>query len=92
MSVSRTADPAPAGALPRLDRADGPLSPALRAAVESLPTAERLVAGRHRGGWEADGAPGVSRCGGKAVRPAPALLSAAAVGPGRRRRCPAPWR
>ncbi|CAL9346019.1 polyprenyl synthetase family protein [Streptomyces sp. enrichment culture] len=79
--MSQITDPAPVGAFPRLDWVDDLLTPALRAAVESLPTAERLVAGYHRGWWGADGAPRVSACGGgKAVRPALALLSAVAVG------------
>ena len=79
--MSRTTDPAPVGAFPRLDWVDAMLSPALRAAVESLPAAERLVAGYHRGWCEADGAPRVSTSGGgKSVRPALTLLAAAAVG------------
>ncbi|MGZ3097403.1 polyprenyl synthetase family protein [Streptomyces sp. H72] len=74
-------DSAPAGAFPRLEWVDDMLSPALRTAVESLPAAERLVARYHRGWCEADGAPRASVSGGgKAVRPALALLSAAAVG------------
>ncbi|MFG3251181.1 polyprenyl synthetase family protein [Streptomyces sp. NPDC048187] len=79
--MSQITDSAPAGAFPRLDWVDDVLSPALRSAVESLPAAERLVAKYHRGWCEADGAPRAAASGGgKTVRPALALLSAAAVG------------
>jgi geranylgeranyl diphosphate synthase type I len=79
--VSQITDSAPVGAFPRLDWVNDVLSPALRSAVESLPAAERLVAGYHRGWCEADGAPRVAASGGgKAVRPALTLLSAVAVG------------
>jgi geranylgeranyl diphosphate synthase type I len=79
--VSQITDPAPVGAFPRLDWVDEALIPALRAAVEALPAAERLVARYHRGWCEADGTPRpVVTGGGKAVRPALTLLSAAAVG------------
>ncbi|WP_164415211.1 polyprenyl synthetase family protein [Streptomyces salinarius] len=79
--MSQITDSAPAGAFPRLDWVDDALSPALRSAVESLPSAESLVARYHRGWCEADGAPRTDTSGGgKSVRPALALLSAAAVG------------
>lgn len=79
--MSQITDSAPVGAFPRLDWVDDMLSPALRAAVESLPAAERLVAGYHRGWCEADGTPRASAAGGgKAVRPGLTLLSAVAVG------------
>ncbi|MFC7815346.1 MULTISPECIES: polyprenyl synthetase family protein [unclassified Streptomyces] len=79
--MSQITDSAPAGAFPRLDWVDDVLSPALRAAVESLPAAESLVARYHRGWCEADGEPRTSASGGgKVVRPALTLLSAVAVG------------
>ncbi|MDV6290688.1 hypothetical protein R2F25_33810 [Streptomyces sp. UP1A-1] len=79
--MSQITDSAPAGVFPRLDWVDDVLSPALRAAVESLPAEESLVARYHRGWCEADGEPRASaRGGGKVVRPALTLLSAVAVG------------
>ncbi|MFE1034451.1 polyprenyl synthetase family protein [Streptomyces sp. NPDC058807] len=79
--MSQITDSAPAGAFPRLDWVDDMLSPALRAAVESLPAAESLVARYHRGWCEADGEARTSASGGgKVVRPALTLLSAVAVG------------
>ncbi|MFG3104893.1 polyprenyl synthetase family protein [Streptomyces sp. NPDC048182] len=79
--MSQTTDPAPAGVFPRLDWVEAELAPALRAAVATLPAAERLVAGYHRGWCEADGTPRAAASGGgKAVRPALTLLSAVAVG------------
>jgi geranylgeranyl diphosphate synthase type I len=57
------------------------VGPALRAAVESLPDSVRHVVGYHLGWWEVDGSPAPDG-GGKAVRPAVALLSAGAVGGG----------
>ncbi|MFE9707836.1 polyprenyl synthetase family protein [Streptomyces sp. NPDC005930] len=79
--MPQTGDSASAGAFPRLDWVDDMLAPALRSAVESLPAEEGLVARYHRGWCEADGAPRAAASGGgKAVRPALALLSAAAVG------------
>lgn len=54
-------------------------APAMRAAVDSLPPSMRHIAGYHLGWWEADGAPAHGD-GGKAIRPALALLSAEAVG------------
>jgi geranylgeranyl diphosphate synthase type I len=53
--------------------------PALRAAIDSLPDPMRLIAGYHRGWWDEHGKP--TRAGGKAIRPALALLSGAAVSP-----------
>ncbi|GII62362.1 dimethylallyltransferase [Sphaerisporangium krabiense] len=53
--------------------------PALRGAVESLPPSMRSVAGYHFGWLDRHGAAAVGG-GGKAVRPALALLSAEAVG------------
>ncbi|MFE6309926.1 polyprenyl synthetase family protein [Streptomyces rochei] len=79
--MSQITDSASAGVFPRLDWVDDVLSPALRAAVESLPAEESLVARYHRGWCEADGEPRASaRGGGKVVRPALTLLSAVAVG------------
>ncbi|MFE5603644.1 polyprenyl synthetase family protein [Streptomyces coelicoflavus] len=79
--MSQITDSAPAGAFPRLDWVDDVLSPALRSAVASLPSAESLVARYHRGWCEADGTPRADPSrGGKTVRPALALLSAVAVG------------
>jgi geranylgeranyl diphosphate synthase, type I len=60
------------------------VAPALRAGISSLPDSVRHVVGYHLGWWEVDGTP-VSDGGGKAVRPALALLSAGAVGGGRGR-------
>jgi geranylgeranyl diphosphate synthase type I len=53
--------------------------PALRDAVDQLTPRMRLVAGYHLGWCEADGAP-VPGAGGKALRPALALLSARVAG------------
>lgn len=55
------------------------VEPALRAAVDRLAPRLRLAASYHRGWWEADGTPRTGRSG-KALRPALALLSAAAAG------------
>ncbi|WP_375476249.1 polyprenyl synthetase family protein [uncultured Jatrophihabitans sp.] len=61
-------------------RARGLVEPALRAAVGALGDEQmRLVAGYQLGWWEADGTP-VSGGGGKAIRPALAILSAEAAG------------
>ncbi|WP_354641224.1 family 2 encapsulin nanocompartment cargo protein polyprenyl transferase [Kitasatospora camelliae] len=62
-----------------LARARTVVDPALRAAVESLPGAMRLIAGYHFGWWEADGTPAVGGSG-KAIRPAMVLAAAQAVG------------
>lgn len=60
------------------------VEPALRAAVDTLPSAMRRIAGYHFGWWNEHGrpdpAPGVKATGGKAIRPALVLLSAQAVG------------
>jgi len=60
------------------------VEPALRAAVDTLPSAMRRIAGYHFGWWNEHGqpdlAPGVKSTGGKAIRPALVLLSAQAVG------------
>jgi geranylgeranyl diphosphate synthase type I len=53
--------------------------PALREAVDRLAPRMRLVTGYHLGWCEADGAP-APRSGGKALRPALAVLSACAAG------------
>ncbi|GIF73872.1 polyprenyl synthetase family protein [Asanoa siamensis] len=65
--------------LPALDRSRELLLPALRAAVARLDPASRLAASYHLGWCAADGTPGQGN-GGKAIRPALALLSAEAVG------------
>jgi geranylgeranyl diphosphate synthase, type I len=65
-----------------LDSCRESVAPALRAAVNSLPEPVRHVVGYHLGWWEVDGGPVADTGGGKAVRPALALLSAAAVGGG----------
>jgi geranylgeranyl diphosphate synthase type I len=55
------------------------VEPALRAAVDTLPTSIRRVAGYHFGWWDENGRPaGVA--GGKALRPTLALLTCMAVG------------
>jgi geranylgeranyl diphosphate synthase type I len=57
----------------------GLVEPALRTAVDTLPPSMSHIAGYHLGWWDEHGRPaGVS--GGKAIRPALALLSAQAVG------------
>lgn len=60
------------------------VEPALRAAVDTLPSAMRRIAGYHFGWWNEHGqpdlAPGAKATGGKAIRPALVLLSAQAVG------------
>ncbi|MDN5918351.1 MAG: polyprenyl synthetase family protein [Pseudonocardia sp.] len=61
-----------------LERCRDAVTPALRAAVDRLDDASRAQAAYHLGWTELDGSPG--RGGGKAVRPALARLSAAAVG------------
>lgn len=55
------------------------VEPALRAAVNRLDPTSRRIAGYHLGWAEADGTP-TTGSGGKAVRPALALLAAQAVG------------
>ncbi|HKR52135.1 MAG TPA: family 2 encapsulin nanocompartment cargo protein polyprenyl transferase [Pseudonocardiaceae bacterium] len=57
--------------------------PALRAAVDTLPSLMRRIAGYHFGWWNEHGQPergrGVNTNGGKAIRPTLVLLSAQAV-------------
>ncbi|MBV9140392.1 MAG: polyprenyl synthetase family protein [Pseudonocardiales bacterium] len=59
------------------------LEPALRAAVDTLPSAMRRIAGYHFGWWDEqsqpESAPNGTAKGGKAIRPALVLLSAQAV-------------
>ncbi|TQM79299.1 geranylgeranyl diphosphate synthase type I [Saccharothrix saharensis] len=57
----------------------GLVEPALREAVDALPAPLRLVAGYHRGWWDERGHR-TDAAGGKAIRPALALLAAEAVG------------
>ncbi|MEU3937848.1 polyprenyl synthetase family protein [Streptomyces sp. NPDC029044] len=79
--MAQITHPLPAGTFPRLSWVDDLLGPALRSAVAALPAAESRVAGYHRGWCEADGSTTTTvSSAGKSVRPALALLSAAAVG------------
>jgi geranylgeranyl diphosphate synthase, type I len=55
------------------------VDPALRSAVDTLPASMRLIAGHHFGWWDEHGGP-VRATGGKAIRPALALLTADAAG------------
>src|SRR4051812_3690428 len=55
------------------------VDPALRAAVDTLPSSTRRVGAYHLGWQDEHGAP-VTTPGGKAIRPALVLLSAEAVG------------
>jgi geranylgeranyl diphosphate synthase, type I len=57
------------------------VEPALRAAVQTLPASTRHIAGYHCGWWDAHGRP-TPAGGGKALRPALVLTSAAAWGGG----------
>jgi geranylgeranyl diphosphate synthase type I len=57
----------------------GLVDPALRAAVEGLPTSMRHVAGYHFGWWDSGGRP-IDASGGKLIRPTLTLLAAQAVG------------
>src|SRR5947209_16883378 len=57
----------------------GLVEPALRTAVDTLASSMSQIAGYHLGWWDEDGHP-VRVSGGKAIRPALALLSAQAVG------------
>ncbi|MCF7549174.1 polyprenyl synthetase family protein [Pseudonocardia sp. WMMC193] len=70
--------PGPVDVPALLARSRETVGPALRAAVARLDVSSREQAEYHLGWVEADGSPG--RGGGKAVRPALALLSAAAAG------------
>jgi geranylgeranyl diphosphate synthase, type I len=65
--------------LSTLDRSRAYVGPALRAAIERLDPACRLVAAYHFGWCDEQGMP-TDQPGGKAVRPALALLAAEAVG------------
>ncbi|NUR62579.1 MAG: polyprenyl synthetase family protein, partial [Catenulispora sp.] len=62
---------------------------AMRAAIERLDPRTRRVAAYHFGWVEADGSPVAGRAGGKALRPAMALLSGRAAGVGTPRVLPA---
>ncbi|HEX2131805.1 MAG TPA: family 2 encapsulin nanocompartment cargo protein polyprenyl transferase [Actinophytocola sp.] len=64
------------------------VDPALRAAVDTLPTSMRRIAGYHLGWWDADGG-GEAAPAGKALRPALVLLSAAVTGGSPRESVPA---
>ena len=55
------------------------VEPALRTAVDRLAPVPRLIAGYHRGWWDADGKSLAAEAG-KALRPALAVLSAEAAG------------
>ncbi|MDQ5855819.1 MAG: polyprenyl synthetase family protein [Actinomycetota bacterium] len=59
------------------------VEPALRAAVDTLPSSMQRIAGYHFGWWNEHGqperTPGAKPSGGKAIRPTLALLSARAV-------------
>lgn len=61
-----------------LIRSNDMVEPAMRAAVDSLPSSMRTIAGYHLGWWDQDGLPGRAG-GGKGIRPALVLLSAEAV-------------
>jgi geranylgeranyl diphosphate synthase type I len=65
--------------LPTLSRSRGPVTQALRAALERLDETSRMQAGYHFGWTDLDGRPSGAN-GGKAVRPSLALLSAEAAG------------
>ncbi len=77
-----TDEGAAARALQVLKRGRALVDPALREAVGNLPGSLRRVAGYHFGWWDAQGLPENARAsaGGKALRPALALLAAEAVG------------
>lgn len=80
VDVARTS--VPAARAEGRSRTDGDRTePALRAAIDSLPDPVRHIAGYHRGWWDKHGAP-TTGTGGKAIRPALAMLSASAVGAG----------
>jgi geranylgeranyl diphosphate synthase, type I len=55
------------------------VDPALHRAVDTLPDSMRVIAGHHFGWWDEHGDP-VRASGGKAIRPALALLAAEAAG------------
>ena len=64
------------------------VEPALRAAVDTLPTSMHRIAGYHLGWWDQNGAT-TSTSSGKAVRPTLVVLSAATVGGSPREAVPA---
>jgi geranylgeranyl diphosphate synthase type I len=55
------------------------VDPALRSAVDTLPSSMRLIAGHHYGWWDERGEP-IDANGGKAIRPTLTLLAAEAAG------------
>ena len=57
----------------------GLVDPAMRAAVDTLPTTARRIVGYHFGWWDADGTPSGGDAG-KAIRPTLTTLAADAVG------------
>lgn len=66
------------------------VAPALHAAVDTLPTSMRRIAGYHLGWWDQHGTrSSASDGGGKALRPALVVLSAAVVGGSPREAVPA---
>lgn len=62
-----------------LARCNETIEPALRAAIDTLPTSVKLIAGYHFGWWDDHGQPTVTE-GGKAFRPALVLVTAKATG------------
>lgn len=72
----------PAGEVLAWSRAT--VEPALRAAVDTLPSSMQRIAGYHFGWWDEHGqpdqTPGMKATGGKAIRPALVMLSAQAAG------------
>jgi geranylgeranyl diphosphate synthase type I len=79
MSTNLSTDP-----LVILARARDEVTPALREAVARLDATTRAISSYHLGWTDATGAPTPGGSGGKAVRPALALLSALAAGHGAR--------
>jgi geranylgeranyl diphosphate synthase type I len=75
LGVCQAEAPPPVSQL--LARVRETVEPAHRAAIDSLPGELRHIAGYHIGWWDADGRP--SDTGGKAIRPALTLASAAAI-------------
>ncbi|MDP9795529.1 geranylgeranyl diphosphate synthase type I [Catenuloplanes nepalensis] len=71
-----------------LARARTLVEPALRAAIDALPESTARPSGYHFGWWDATGSP-AAESGGKALRPALALTSAAAAGGDREAAVPA---
>lgn len=62
-----------------LARSNDMVEPAMRAAVDTLPSSMRTIAGYHLGWWDQDGLPAAGD-GGKGIRQALVTLSAEAVG------------